>query len=322
VRNVLLMAIVVLMAATAAACTQATPTPTEVPPTPVPVGPTVAVAPTAAVTSTAGLAGTSWLLVTLGGQEPVTKTTVTLKFGADGRVSGSDGCNTFGAPYTSDATTLAITQPMVTTLMACEQPIMDQATAYQKALGEAKTYKIAGQQLTLSDATGKELATLTAQPTGLVGTAWDVISYNNGKEAVVSVLAGTTLTAIFAAEGKLSGSAGCNNYSAEYESDASNIAIGAVATTRKMCAEPAGVMDQEAAYTAALQTAATYTIDGDKLELRTAANAIAATFARAEVESESVESETGESGTPESESTESEAGETESIAPAASATSP
>jgi heat shock protein HslJ len=41
------------------------------------------------------------------------------------------------------------------------------------------------------------------------------------------------------------------------------------------------VMDQEQQYLAALQSAATYRIDGSKLELRTADGALAADFARA-----------------------------------------
>jgi hypothetical protein len=41
------------------------------------------------------------------------------------------------------------------------------------------------------------------------------------------------------------------------------------------------VLDQETAYLAALATAATYRIQGSKLELRTVDDAIAADFARA-----------------------------------------
>ena len=41
------------------------------------------------------------------------------------------------------------------------------------------------------------------------------------------------------------------------------------------CEEPEGVMEQEAAYLAALQSAATFSIEGDQLWLRTAEDAIA-----------------------------------------------
>ena len=79
----------------------------------------------------------------------------------------------------------------------------------------------------------------------------------------------------------LTGSAGCNNYNASYETSGdNNISIGPAATTRKFCAEPEGTMDQEQQYLAALQTAATYKIELDRLELRTAEGALVADFAR------------------------------------------
>jgi len=46
------------------------------------------------------------------------------------------------------------------------------------------------------------------------------------------------------------------------------------------CSEPAGVMEQEAQYLAALQSAATYQIEGNVLQLRTKDDALAAIFNR------------------------------------------
>jgi heat shock protein HslJ len=46
------------------------------------------------------------------------------------------------------------------------------------------------------------------------------------------------------------------------------------------CDQPEGVMDQEAQYLAALQSAATYSIEGNRLELRTADDAMAADFSK------------------------------------------
>jgi heat shock protein HslJ len=226
------------------------------------------------------LAGTSWTLATLGGQSPLEDTTVTLNFG-DGRASGSDGCNNYSAPYTADGSNIKIQQPFASTMMACPEPIMVQAAAYMTALGQAATYKVDGEQLTLYDASGKSLATFAAQSSDLAGTAWEVTGYNNGKQAVVSVALGTTLTAKFGADGMLSGNAGCNDYTASYKTDGRKISIGPAATTRKMCAEPPNVMEQEMQYLQALETAATYRIDGSKMEFRTADGALAATFQRA-----------------------------------------
>jgi heat shock protein HslJ len=113
------------------------------------------------------------------------------------------------------------------------------------------------------------------QTQALGGTSWDVTAYNNGKQAVVSVLVETELTAMFGKGGSLSGFGGCNEYNASYKATAPKISIGPVASTRKHCEEPAGVSEQETAYLAALETAATYRVEGSRLELRTAGGALA-----------------------------------------------
>ena len=91
----------------------------------------------------------------------------------------------------------------------------------------------------------------------------------------MSVFAETKLTAVFGKSGSLSGFAGCNDYNATYKATAPKISIGPVASTRKHCEEPAGVSDQESSYLAALETAATYRVEGSRLELRTADGALA-----------------------------------------------
>lgn len=271
-----LLAILAMLAAACVAVPTATPEQTAAP-----AVPPAPVNPPAAAQAPAGadnLAGTSWILATLAGQPALKDTTVTLAF-ENGRVSGSDGCNRYNTSYTADGANLQIHQPMASTMMACPEPIMNQAAAYVKALEQASTYKVDGQGLTLFDKAGNGLAAFTAQNTDLAGTAWQVLSYNNGKQAVVSIINGTTLTANFGQDGRLSGNAGCNNYTAEYTSDGrASITIGPAAATMMMCAEPQGIMEQEQQYLAALATAATYRIDGGNLELRTADGALAATF--------------------------------------------
>jgi heat shock protein HslJ len=95
---------------------------------------------------------------------------------------------------------------------------------------------------------------------------------------VVSVKAGTHLTANFGQDGNLSGNGGCNQYNGPYKVDGDKITIGPLASTMMAC-EPA-VSDQEAQYLAALQTAATYRIEGNRLELRAANGELAADFSR------------------------------------------
>ena len=131
----------------------------------------------------------------------------------------------------------------------------------------------------LKDPSGAIIAKFSAlEPVSLEGSSWQVIGYNDSKQAVVSVIIGTEITANFGKEGTLSGSAGCNNYNATYEVDGDNISIGPAAATRMFCPEPDGIMEQEVQYLAALETASTYLIEVDKMEMRTAEGALAVTF--------------------------------------------
>jgi heat shock protein HslJ len=223
------------------------------------------------------LDGTSWTLTTLNGQPTLKDTTVTLNFAA-GKAAGTDGCNRYTGAYTADDTSIKFSGQMASTMMACPEPIMKQASAYQQALGQAATYKVEGTQLALSDAHGKELASFSAQNSDLAGTSWIVTGYNNGKQAVVSTMAGTDLTANFGVDGNLTGNSGCNTYSAVYQTDGHKISIGPAAATMMACEQ--AVRDQETQYLAALSTAATYRIAGSKWELRTADGALAVTLSK------------------------------------------
>jgi heat shock protein HslJ len=222
-----------------------------------------------------GLEGTAWLLVSHGDPAspiPVLDgTEITATF-SDGQVTGSAGCNTYGAPYTVDGDDITI-GPGRLTLMACEEPIMAQEQAFMQALSGATSFRVEGDALAIAYDDGMELA-FAAQPSGLAGSAWTVAGYNNGREAVVGVLAGTELTAEFT-DDTMAGSAGCNTYRARYSVDGDAMTLGPAATTRMMCATPEGVMEQESQFLAALSTVATWRRDGSRLELRTADGAMA-----------------------------------------------
>lgn len=194
----------------------------------------------------------------------------------EGRVGGSGGCNRYGASYTLDGASLTIV-PGPMTLMACPEPQMTVEQQFMAALAATASYRIDGDQLALLNADGQTVATFVVQaPVSLTGVEWVAINYNNGREAVVSILLDTEITANFSEDGRLSGSAGCNNYMTGYTVDGDAISIEPAATTRKMCAED--VMQQESAYLAALLMAETFNIQGDRLELRTADGALVASY--------------------------------------------
>lgn len=103
----------------------------------------------------------------------------------------------------------------------------------------------------------------------LDGTNWQLTSYQDANGEMATKKPGTVVTAQFQAE-QVSGIAGCNNYSASYQVDGKRLTFGPAAATRKMCAEPAGIMDQENAYLAALNQVQTFKLSGKTLEMQAA----------------------------------------------------
>lgn len=100
----------------------------------------------------------------------------------------------------------------------------------------------------------------------LEGQVWNLTSYVNSVGAVTEAAASSHVTAEFK-DGQVSGSAGCNSYSASYQVDGSSIQIGEAASTMMFCEEPEGVMDQEAAYLKALSMAASFQISNGLLQI-------------------------------------------------------
>ncbi|MDG4551521.1 MAG: META domain-containing protein [Candidatus Contendobacter sp.] len=195
---------------------------------------------------------------------------------ANGSVSGSGGCNRYTTSYTVDAGKLTIGLA-ASTMMACPEPQTAVEQPFMAALAATRAYQIEDGQLSLLDAGGQKIATFKVwQPVALKGVTWRATVYNNGRNAAVSLIDGSEITATFGADGVLSGSAGCNHYRAAYVTQGSSITIQAPAATRKTCPRPDGVMRQESEYLKALPTAATYAIQGRQLELRTAEDALVA----------------------------------------------
>lgn len=225
------------------------------------------------------LAGTNWILSTLNHELPISGTTIFLQFGTDGTVSGSDGCNRLNTTYTQNGNSLTFAQPGAATMMACQEAVMAQATTFTTALANTTNFVMTEHDLLLQN--GDEvLATFVTNSNDLSDTAWEVVNYNNGREAVVSVLLGTEISANFGVEANLTGNAGCNQYFTSFATDGDTIEIGTVGSTMRFCPEPPGVMEQEAEYLAALASAATYSVEGNTLQMRTAADQLAVVMIR------------------------------------------
>jgi heat shock protein HslJ len=177
-------------------------------------------------------------------------------------VAGSTGCNRYTAGYTIDGDSLAIGE-IATVRMACAPPADAIERAYLAAFGQVTGWRTEDEELVLvGDDDAELLRYERATPVG----SWQVTGLVSG-DAFTSPLGGTELTAMFGEDGMLSGSSGCNTYTSEYTTDKGAIEIAAVAGTKKACAEPAGVMEQEATYLTLLPTAVKFRFDGRALEL-------------------------------------------------------
>jgi heat shock protein HslJ len=194
---------------------------------------------------------------------------------ADGKVAGSTGCNRFTAPQSVDGDALTIGH-VAATQMACAGAAADVERAFLAALEQVRSWRIEDDELVLLDDRGQEVLRFEVpSPAG----AWVATAILHG-DAVTSPLADTELTATFTRDGKLTGSAGCNTYTTTYRGSAGAMTIAKPAATRKLCATPDGVMEQEQAFLAALTATAKYTVEGSRLSLLTAKGTFTATFER------------------------------------------
>jgi len=239
-----------------------------------------ACAPMSSTADPPSLDDTAWVLAELPGRALLSDHGITLRF-EDGRAAGSDGCNRYGSPYTHSGSTLSFGDKGVATQMACPPEVMQQAEAFRTSLAGTRNFRIAGDgRLQLQSPDGTVLASFVPQPEALAGTSWRVTGYNNGRQAVVGVLTGTDLTMEFAADGRVSGSAGCNRFTSGFTAGGTALRIGPAATTRRMCVSPERIMEQEQQFLKALETVATMRMEGDRLELRTADGALAVTLTK------------------------------------------
>lgn len=217
----------------------------------------------------APLEGAAWRLEELPGAQVAALAKldrpVTVRF-ESGRLSGFAGCNNFSGSYTLAGNQLKI-GPVASTQMACPEPASSIETAFHKALSGTLVFAVDGDHLAATTAAGETLRFRQVPPPQLAGVNWKVTSFNNNRHAVVGVLGNSNITMSFK-DGKVAGSAGCNNFHGTYATEGSTLKIGPLATTRRACEEP--LMTQEQQFLAALASAVTWSIDGNVLDMHRA----------------------------------------------------
>ncbi|MCA9868013.1 MAG: META domain-containing protein [Anaerolineae bacterium] len=181
----------------------------------------------------------------------------TIDFFEDGTAGIGADCNRVIATWTADGQSITIT-PGPSTLAAC--PDDSQADAFIQQLSNAAVFFFQGDDLFIDQVasagtlrfTTSVLPVAPGQPAETPGLPFRVVSFGpTGAEQ--PLIEGTHIEAVFdQTGGTVSGTSGCNNYSGPMKTADGGFALGPFVSTAMACLEPAGVMEQEAAYLAAL----------------------------------------------------------------------
>ena len=229
------------------------------------------------------LEGTEWLLVSIEGQAPAEGSKPELSFHPEEYVQGSTGCNTFGTNYTVHEGDFRLDEVHHTSY-DCETPrLREQDEVLLAALARIASYRPADERLTFDDASGATLLVYgrkrpPAVDPALQDTMW-VLRELQGQPLVTDSYIQLNLS-----PEEFKGYAGCNHFGGEYEAASEGILeLGQFAITVMDCQSPEGVMAQEQAFVHALSDAASYRLDGDRLEIHDAAEETILTFVRQEL---------------------------------------
>lgn len=229
----------------------------------------------AAVEARLALAGTAWEVAYF--FDPAQQvavlpgTRLTTNFLAD-RYTGSGGCNWYLGTYAVDTEQLLLNSPATTAIHCADEAVNEQEARFFNIMANTIAYAIEGEQLLAFTSDAQRLATYNpAQPTPFEDTPWG-LKFMVSAEDIAAVLPFTEVTAVFAG-GQVTGASGCNTYSASYTRDGTTLTIGSIAVTEMHCSEPAGIMEQEAAFLASLAEVGAFEQVGGVLTLLDADNA-------------------------------------------------
>jgi heat shock protein HslJ len=174
-----------------------------------------------------------------------------------GKVSGTTGCNRFSGEYTRTRSKLSL-GPLPTTRRAGTPTAMAIEREYLTRLARVASFRVKGDTLVLVDAAGAALLVYAAARQSIEGS-WEITGYLMVSGTGFSSTAiDSSPSAVFGADGSVSGGTGCTTYRAEYRIDGPSISIGPLHTSRTAC--PPELAEQDAGILASLEAAMTYTL--------------------------------------------------------------
>jgi heat shock protein HslJ len=98
----------------------------------------------------------TWLAEDIKGAATIDAARSTVAIAADGKVSGSGGCNLMFGRAKINGPSLTF-EPLATTRKACAPAVMDQERKFLAALATTRTYRLDGTLLRFYDESGAEL---------------------------------------------------------------------------------------------------------------------------------------------------------------------
>ena len=226
------------------------------------------------------LEGPQWVLTGIGPmdnpQPPIEGAMFTANFSRQfgmpsGVKSGGTGCNDYTSSYFATADEIKVNLPQ-TSQNACSDGQMEAEQGYFLGLNAAREYRILGNELQvfydnymlIFEGSFPEAETGSLTP--LDGTIWWLTSIDT-----FVVVPGSEITIAFGINpdgktGAVSGSGGCNTYSAEITDV---FTLGPINLSAALCDIPEDVMEQESAFLNVLQNANGVWIEGSTLRITT-----------------------------------------------------
>jgi heat shock protein HslJ len=222
---------------------------------------------TASALSAGDLDGRTFVSTDVTGYDLVEGSAINLTFLANA-LSVDAGCNSLNGGFILDEGTITA-EVLASTMMACDDPLMDQDTWLSDFLVSIPTITLDASVLTLSNSE----ATITlgeVDASELVDTVWNVTGIV-AAEAVSTVPAGSEASITIAPDGTVAVNAGCNTGSTTVEITNDTLTFGDIALTKMTC--PPEQTELETAVLAALQGEVRYEINTNGLSLRSGADA-------------------------------------------------
>jgi heat shock protein HslJ len=195
-------------------------------------------------------------------------TEITVQFTDDGRLIANAGCNSMQSPVDTGDGKLAMSELAITD-MGCDQPRHNQDTWLAGLLEAGPSWRLDTDNLVVTSGE-TELVLLdkeVAEPDrALEGTKWLVTTYYDGEVARNNPAGGDDGPYLTFADGKVTGSGGCNRLSGKATVDGETITFEPIITTKMACADK-GKNTDETHILNVLKGKVSFEIDAGSLKL-------------------------------------------------------